>query len=83
VNVAVAPAATVIDEGFTDKLIEVAPGLGNPPLEEVNPQPARPRIIRGRAITNRLGNITVYIYARPNKTPALSRGDSTLRLNYD
>jgi len=58
VNVVVVPAATVIDEGFTDKLIEVAAGLGNPPLEEVNPQPAKPRIIKGRAIAIRLGNIT-------------------------
>jgi hypothetical protein len=53
-----------MDEGFTETLMEVDPGLGKPPLEEVNPQPPRLRIIKGSAITIRSGNITVYIYAR-------------------
>jgi hypothetical protein len=65
-NVTVDPAATVAEEGFTDTLAERL-GLGKPPLEEVNPQPARPTITRGSAITIRFGNITVYIHARRTK----------------
>ena len=50
VNVVVDPAATVIEEGFTDTLKEEGLGLGKPLLlTPLPPQPVSPRMIKGSA----------------------------------